>query len=196
MRLVVARRQARGAQHRGDAGERHRLVLGGERVDRRRDDAHPCMVEALPHERLAREHVRVRHTEIGHEEAPGLARDVIGEIEPDIARQITGTSVAARRAGSIPAVCGSWRITTSPGRSISSSAAALAAHRARGARSRLAEGPAVAQHPCSRLCMRLVRRKNSVSPSMTTQRPSIPLRGRSRSASAASPRRRRRTPSS
>jgi hypothetical protein len=57
MPLVLAGGQARGAQHRRHAGERHRAVLRREGVDRRRDDAHPCVVEALPGERLAREHV-------------------------------------------------------------------------------------------------------------------------------------------
>ena len=99
----------------------------------------------------------------------------LGRSSPMCARQITGTSAAARMAGSIPAVCGSWRITTSPGRSISTSAAALAAHRRSYAlRSASPRGPPSPSAPCSRLCRRLVRRKNSASPSMTTQRPSTP----------------------
>jgi hypothetical protein len=76
--------EARDAQHGGDAREGHAVVLGRERVDRRGDDGDPVLVETLPGIRLAREDQRVRAFDIGREEAPGLARQVIGKVEPDV----------------------------------------------------------------------------------------------------------------
>jgi hypothetical protein len=42
------------------------------------------MVEPFPGEYLTREHVRVRLREVGPEEVPGPACDVVGKIEPDV----------------------------------------------------------------------------------------------------------------
>ena len=61
-----------------------RLVLGRERVDRRRDDHHARRVEPLPRERLAREHVGVGLFEVRDEEPPRLAREVVGKVEADV----------------------------------------------------------------------------------------------------------------
>ena len=78
------------------------------------------------------------------------------------ARQMTGTSVAARSAGQH---AGRLRVVEDhdvAGRSISASAAALAAQRRSYARAPPSpSGPPSPGAPCSRLCRRLVMRKNS-----------------------------------
>ena len=87
-----------------------------------------CRLEPLPGERLAREHVRVGRATWG-EEAPRLARDVVREIEADVGAPDERDVDAAASAGIMPAVCGSWRITTSSGRTSRASAAALISQR-------------------------------------------------------------------
>src|ERR687888_520631 len=52
-------------------------VLGRERVDARRDHDDPLAVEPLPGERLAREHVRVRVQQVGPQEGPCLAGELV-----------------------------------------------------------------------------------------------------------------------
>ena len=82
--MLMVRRQPGRAQHRGDAGERHRLVLRRERVDRRRDQSDLGGVEALPAEALAREHVGGGRLDVWDQEPPCLAREVVGGVEPDV----------------------------------------------------------------------------------------------------------------
>ena len=61
------------------------LVLGVERVDRRGDDLDLVVVEPLPHERLAGEHVGVGLLDVDAQEVPRAARDVVGLVDPDMA---------------------------------------------------------------------------------------------------------------
>ena len=57
--VVMVGGQPRGTQHGGHRGERHRVVLGRERVDRRGDDSDLGFVEPLPGVARAREDVGV-----------------------------------------------------------------------------------------------------------------------------------------
>ena len=78
------RGQAGGAQHRGDARERHALVLGRERVDRRRDHA-SALRDRAPPRRTPRARTRTRRPPPRRdEEAPRLAREVVGQVEADV----------------------------------------------------------------------------------------------------------------
>ena len=96
-------------------GERHRVVLGREGVDRGRDDRDLGGVEPLPGVARAREDVGVGALDVGDEEAPRLAREVVGHVEADVrapddrharldqrrdhARRSAGRAGARRRAG-------------------------------------------------------------------------------------------------
>ena len=60
-------------------------VLGRERVDRRVDHDQAIAVEALPRERLAREHVDVGVEHIRPQERPRLAGEIVGRLDADVA---------------------------------------------------------------------------------------------------------------
>ena len=74
-----------GGQDRVDLLGVELLVLGVERVDRRGDDLDLVVVEPLPHERLAGEHVGVGLLHVDAQEVPGAAREVVGLVDPDVA---------------------------------------------------------------------------------------------------------------
>ena len=61
------------------------LVLRGEHVDRGRDHDDLVAVQPLPRERFAREHVGVGLGDVGLEERPGLAGELVRVVEPDVA---------------------------------------------------------------------------------------------------------------
>ena len=102
VRIGVVAGQAGGAQHCGHARERHPLVLRREGVDRRRDDHHarrssPSQANASRENTYASASstygMRNRHA--------SRARS-LGRSRPMCARQMSGTSHAARSAGSMP----------------------------------------------------------------------------------------------
>ncbi len=74
-----------GGEDRGDDLVGELLVLRGEGVDRRRDDVHALPLEVLPDELLAREQAGVGLLDPFAQEGPGLARGVVGRVEPDVA---------------------------------------------------------------------------------------------------------------
>ena len=74
------------------------LVLGRERVDRRRDDRDPGGVEPLPHERRAREHVGVGLLDVDAQEVPRAARDVVRLVDADVAAPDHARAGALERA--------------------------------------------------------------------------------------------------
>ena len=82
----------------------------------------------------------------------------------------------SRRARASPAVCGSWRRTTSPGRTRATTSsrcrASVASYVARAAASSVPASPGT---PCNLLWIRLVTAKNSGSPPTTSQRMSTPV---------------------
>jgi hypothetical protein len=66
-------------------GRRHRLVLGREGIDARRDDGHALAVEAFPAVGGAGEHIGVGRLDVGAQELPCRPGQVIGLIDPDVA---------------------------------------------------------------------------------------------------------------
>ena len=73
-----------GGEDRADRPRSQFAVLGGERVDRRRDDDEPFPVHAVRHVFLPREHEGVGAFEIGPEEVPRLVGLVVSRIAPDV----------------------------------------------------------------------------------------------------------------
>ena len=149
--------QPRGAEDARHRRGRQRLVLGREGVDRGRDDQRPLAVEPVPDEALAREDVHVgRRRRTGAGSPTSRARCRSGRRRrrgaPDHA-----DAGGAQRAAPCPAVCGSWRITTSPGSSISREPARRAPGDGlvQGAVA-LVRAPPRPRAPCRQLWMRLV----------------------------------------
>ena len=83
--LAVGRDEAGGVQHGAHRLAVEVLVLRGEHVDRGRDHDDPLAVQPLPRERLAREHVGVGLGDVGLEERPRLAGELVRVVEPDVA---------------------------------------------------------------------------------------------------------------
>src|SRR3954463_11522315 len=73
-----------GREDRADLAGVELLVLRRERVDRGPDDLDAVAVESLPHESLAREHVRRGWLDVRSQEVPRGASTLVREIESDV----------------------------------------------------------------------------------------------------------------
>ena len=139
------------------------LVLWRERVDRRLDHRDPVAVEPLPREARAREHVG-----IGARARSGAGSPTLrgrsgwdGRARRGSARSPSRRS--SRTCGIRPAVCGSWRMTTSSGPHELDELSGVGGQRA-ARRCRVlggSERPPSPSKPCRWLWSRLVISKNS-----------------------------------
>ncbi len=81
---MVVRGQSGGAQHRGHGGERHRVVLWREGVYRGRDHRQLGWIEPLPKIEPIREDEGIGALNVGAEEPPGFAREVVGWVDAHV----------------------------------------------------------------------------------------------------------------
>ena len=108
-RLVAAvGGQPDGGEDRIDGARVEVLVLGGEGVDRGRNDPDLLTLQALPDELPPGEDVGIRLLDVGREEGPGPPRELVGMIDADVAApDHLDPGITADRVS--PAGCGSWR---------------------------------------------------------------------------------------
>ena len=81
---MVVRGQSGGAQHRGYAGERHRMVLRREGVDRGRDHRQLGGIEPLPEIEPIGEDEGIGALNVRDQEPPGFAREVVGRVDAHV----------------------------------------------------------------------------------------------------------------
>ena len=141
------------------------LVLRREDVDRRRTNRDPDAVQPVRIELLAREDVVLGRADVRQQEVPGVADELVGDVDPDVAsaRQTYPARGSAHLCVS-PAVCGSCSSTMSPGRSASASRARWRERRARRSRVSAARAARRRRAAVQRLWIRLVTAKKSVLP--------------------------------
>ena len=82
--VAVVGGESGGAQHRGHVGERHRVVLRREGVDRRRDHRQLGAIEPRPEVERIGEHIGVGGLDVGDQEPPGFAREIIRRVDADV----------------------------------------------------------------------------------------------------------------
>ena len=166
-RRAPARRFPRSAGSRWTVARIEVLVLGREGVDRRRDHHDPAAIEAVPGERRAREDVQLALRARKEAGSPGPRASALGASTPMWQRQTTRTprSPTAGQAGGLGIV----EQHDVARRDLSGQLARLGKHRAYVAASGHPSGHPVARATVHRrLCSRLVMRKKSISPLMTT----------------------------